>query len=185
MLVTSILKTTAQMLGRADLAKYIATGETFDKAYSEREAESLLAAYNLVENEISVDYLPVYAEVTMESVGVIMLEDVHPQNIAVLRVLDEYGRETPFTVRNGALFTQKGKVTIQFHVRPTPKSLSDECTFADAVTERLVVYGTACEYCLANGMYDEAVVWDKKYKDALAAACFERRSLRVPGRRWI
>lgn len=35
---------------------------------------------------------------------------------------------------------------------------------------RLFAYGIAAEYCLACGLFEEAAVWDKKYKDALTAA---------------
>lgn len=37
------------------------------------------------------------------------------------------------------------------------------------ITGRMLAYGVAAEYCIVEGMA-EAVTWDKRYKDALAAA---------------
>lgn len=45
------------------------------------------------------------------------------------------------------------------------------------ISERVLAYGVAAEYCITEGI-DEAVTWDKRYKDALAAAPKQSRTVK-------
>lgn len=52
------------------------------------------------------------------------------------------------------------------------------------LSERIVAYGTAAEFCLLVGRHDDAVIWDKRYKDALFSATCTRGETHLPQRRW-
>ena len=52
------------------------------------------------------------------------------------------------------------------------------------VDERLVAYGAIAEYMFLTGMYDEASMWDKRYKDLIQTTLYPNRSIRIPQRRW-
>lgn len=48
------------------------------------------------------------------------------------------------------------------------------------VSERVLAYGVAAEYCVTEGL-DEAVTWDARYKDGIAAAA--RPKTKIAARR--
>ena len=41
------------------------------------------------------------------------------------------------------------------------------------------------EYMLLSGMYDEAAVWDKRYKDLAEVVLSTNKSLKIKERRWL
>ena len=59
---------------------------------------------------------------------------------------------------------------VKYAYTPTEKTMDGECECAIGVSERLVAFGMASEYSAALGLYEEASVWDKKYKDGIEAA---------------
>ena len=50
------------------------------------------------------------------------------------------------------------------------------------ITPRVLAYGVAAEYCITEGI-DEAVTWDKRYKDGIAAA--KRSPKSIKSRRFL
>ena len=68
---------------------------------------------------------------------------------------------------------------------PTEKNIDKESDYQTAVSERLFLYGMAAEYCLAEGEFEAAGIWDKKYKEAIAAAYRLRPVKRLRSRRWV
>ena len=65
MTVKEVLALAAEHLARADLQKQL--GELSENAAPKGELASLLRAYNLVENELAVDVLPLKAEETLSA----------------------------------------------------------------------------------------------------------------------
>ena len=55
---------------------------------------------------------------------------------------------------------------------------------ATRISLRLIGFGVVAEYCMRSGMIDEAVLWDRRYKDALLAAVRVKREFRVRQRRF-
>ena len=68
---------------------------------------------------------------------------------------------------------------------PAKKALEDECEFGDSISMHVLVYGTLAEYCLANGMYQEAAVWDKKKKETVEHFFHIGKNKKLSSRRWI
>ena len=70
-----------------------------------------------------------------------------------------------------------------YRYAPAAKTAEDDSEYGQGEARALAL-GTCCEYALSSGMYDEAVMWDKRYKDALAALCRTRGGT-LKGRRWV
>ena len=134
------------------------------------ETETLVRCFNVVENEVALDYLPLRCEDEAESeTGVIRYEG---------------GNAAPFKLFPSYLKTQPGRVRIEYTYTPEKKTAEDKSDYEILASPRLFAYGIAAEYCLACGLFEEAAVWDKKYKDALTAAYRSRPSRVIRSRRW-
>lgn len=182
MTVKEILLAAAGELGILGEVEGFLSGTSTD---GETEANALLRCFNLVENEVALDYLPLLAEEEMESdAGVIYYSALSREAVRVLGVRDEWGNEVPFTLFPEYLKTQPQKVCVRYSYLPKAKTFEDKSDFTLNASVRLLSYGVAAEYALANGMFEEAAVWDKKYKDAIKAAYCSKPSRRIRSRRW-
>lgn len=149
------------------------------------ETETLVRCFNVVENEVALDYLPLRCEDEAESeTGVIRYEELTMPCVRILRVTDEGGNAAPFKLFPSYLKTQPGRVRIEYTYTPEKKTVEDKSDYEILASPRLFAYGIAAEYCLACGLFEEAAVWDKKYKDALTAAYRSRPSRVIRSRRW-
>jgi len=147
--------------------------------------EGLLRCFNLVENEVALDYLPLYCEEDVESeTGAIRFDELSRGAVRILRITDESGNKLPFKLFPEYVKTQAGSVTVAYTYAPVKKAIGDDSDFVVQASPRLFAYGVASEYCLASGLFEEAAVWDKKYKDALAAAYRAKPSRIIRSRRW-
>ena len=90
-----------------------------------------------------------------------------------------------FSVFPEYLKTDVGKVKIRYTYTPEEKVIKDDSDYVLYVSQRLFVYGILAEYCLGEGMFEEAAVWDKKYKDAIRAACKAVPCTRIKSRKWV
>lgn len=182
MTVKEVLLTAAFELGMADGVQAYLDGTSQE---SKAEVESLLKCYNLVENELALDYLPITAEDEVwTDTGVVYFSELAQRVVRIVRITDAWGNETPFTLYPEYVKTQPGRVKISYTYVPKEKTLDAECEHMRYVSERLMAYGIATEYALASGLFEEAAVWDKKYKDAIAAAYRAKPKAKIHSRRW-
>ena len=151
----------------------------------EEQAKALLRCFNLVENEVALDYLPLLAEEEIETeTGVIYYSSLSREAARVIGVWDEWGNKAPFTLFPDYLKTQPQKVLVRYTYLPKEKSFKDESDFSVQASVHLFAYGVAAEYALASGLFEEAAVWDKKYKEAIKAAYSAKPSRHIQSRRW-
>ena len=182
MTVKEIILAAASELG---IFKEVEGYFTYNSANGEEQAKALLRAFNLVENEIAMDYLPLLAEEEMQSdTGAIHYSSLSREPVRVIGVWDEWDNPVAFTLFPDYLKTQPGKVRVRYTYLPKEKTFQDESDFTLQASVRLFAYGVAAEYSLASGFFEEAAVWDKKYKDAIKAAYSAKPPRRIRSRRW-
>ena len=151
-----------------------------------KEGELLLRCYNLIEKEVAQDYIPLIIEETFQTeTGAVYYNQFSEQAVRVIKTQDSYGNDIACTLFPEYLKTQAGTIVIRYAYKPTDKTVDDDCAFDLRVSQSLLVYGVLTEYCLANGLFEESAVWDKKYKDAVAAAYRAKPAKRISARRWI
>ena len=183
MKVLDIILAAATELGIADeVNDYVSGGSENAKA----DTENLLRAFNLVENELALDYLPLRAEEEVETTtGAIEYSAFSRSVVRILQITDTWGNELEFKLFPDYVKTQCGKVRVCYTYTPTEKTFTDESEFHALVSVRLFAYGIASEFCLASGRFEEAAIWDKKYKQAIAAAYRAKPVKKISSRRWV
>ena len=150
------------------------------------EARILVRAFNHVENELALDYLPLVIEEELETkTGAVYYSELKRSAVRVLAVTDGQGNDLPFTLFPEFVKTEAGKVRIRYSFTPEEKAISEKSEFTLYASKRLFVYGMAAEYCVETGAFEEAAVWDKKYKDAIKAAYRAHSAKKIKARRWV
>ena len=183
MKVNEIILSAASLIGYYEQVKDYIDGEGEDGA---TVTELLLRCFNLVENELALDYLPLVAEEEkVTNAGKIVYSGLNNSIVRIIRVTDEEGNSIAYQVFPDYLMTQTGKVHIVYSYTPTPKTIGDESDFTLYVSTRMFEYGILAEYFAAVGRFEEANVWDEKYKDAIEAAYRAQSGGRMPVRRWV
>ena len=183
MKVKEVLALAAANLGRDDLVAAIEQMEGDPSL----EVQSLLRCYNLAENELALDYLPLTWEEEMELVeGEVPFSALSFAPVSVLSV-SYSGSPIAFVVRPDAIVPQqsKGTVQIRYTYSPSEKTIEDDGSFSGRVSARLLSYGVACEYCLSHAMYEEAKLWESRFQEAIRAANIVRRKLKMRPRSWV
>lgn len=183
MTVKEIILAAAQELGLAEEVKGYLDGTSSD---GQDVTEALLRCFNLVENEVALDYLPLVAEEELETdTGAVFYSELSRAAVRIIKVTDGWGNEAEYKLFPEYLKTQAGKVKIRYTYTPREKTLEDSSDFLLYASVRLLAYGIAAEYSLSCGHFEDAAVWDKKYKDAVAAAYRGKPNKRIQSRRWV
>lgn len=183
MQVREVLIAAAGMLGRTDIACFLKRGIGSDLNALEGEIEALLRCYNLVETEVALHYRPLRRIETLRSAdGKIHYSRLSKRPVKVEKVTKD-GVSVPFAMLVETLQTASGEVEILYRYAPEHKTEDGESEFS-AGELRALALGVACEYSLCAGLYEQAVTWDRRYRDELSALC-RPRSGQMPAGRWI
>ena len=183
MKIKEVVLSAARLLGiEEEVAAYFADTDTLGK----KNAELLTTCFHLVENELAIDYLPLINEETYSTeTGQILYSWLQKRVLRVLEVRNLQGDSLPFKIFPKYLTTQPSTVRVKYTFVPEEKDIEGECEYGENVSKRLLAFGVATEYCLAMGLFEEAAVWDRKYKDAIESVRSVAPYKRISSRRWI
>ncbi len=183
MKVNDIILSAASVIGCYEQVKDYIDGEGEDGATA---TELLLRCFNMVENELALDYLPLVAEEEKETNGgKLVYSSLKNSIVRIIRVTDEEGNSIAYQVFPDYLMTQTGKVRIVYSYTPAPKTIGGKSDFTLYASSRMYEYGILAEYFAAVGRFEEANIWDEKYKDAIDAAYRAQSGGRMSARRWV
>lgn len=182
MTVSDVMIMAAVQLGIGDKVKAYVNGTS---SLYKAQGDLLLQCFNLVENELALDYIPLMKqEILAVSDGKISYDAFTSDVVRIVKVVDEHGESVPFKLFAAYMEVDAERVSVTYAYTPKPKTVTEESDFQAFVSERLFSYGMAAEYCMATGLYEEAVVWDKKYKEGIEAARRLARGGKIASRRW-
>ena len=118
--------------------------------------EELLSCFNLVEKELALDYLPLYATHTCNST-VVSYDEFEYDPVRSVGCNCGY-KMYPTYIESKEVIT-----SIQYAYTPNKKELYDECSYSKEFAKCLS-YGIVAEFLLTQGFYEESLLWQKKYK---------------------
>lgn len=154
-------------------------------AEAQKQSRLLQRCANLVVSEIAAEYVPLKAEqnFTTEDGNIrYSLFEKKPVNIYSVK---KSGFSCRFKLYPSEIITESGSVTVSFSYMPDNAEADGELEFEEGkINSRIIAYGTAAEYCIISGMYEEAVIWDKRYKDSLLCAVKSQKPIQIRERLW-
>ena len=187
MIVKDILKITAEMAGENQTVLYFDEKGVDDLAFCEENARLLLRCYNLIVEELALEYLPLKREEEVVSKqGKIYFSDLEFRPLRILNVRRKNGQKVPYKLVNDYLEVSNGEFIIEYNYRLEPAVEDDEVVYSDTVIgPYTLVYGMLSQYLLEKGRLSESDIYQDKYLSAIRARIAEKRQLKIPGRRWI
>lgn len=152
------------------------------------ETEQLVSCFNLVETDLALNYVPLLDKVlfTVEE-GKILFEDFPQTPLRVSAVINKKGLRLPFQLFPTEIHVDEDEkeVWVVYTYLPEDKGILGDSDYLTGVSVALVAYGIAAEYCTMRGLYAEASVWSKKYKESIAKSYTLKRGGRMQSRKWV
>jgi hypothetical protein len=187
MTIKDIVKTTAVLMGNEEICDYLDGGEysEADGARLQKEVDVLIKCSNLTINEIATEYIPV---VTVESVtnfsGYIYFNSLLMDVLKVIAVYDNQGNKLSFKPVQYGIKTSNSACRIEYSYIPPEYNLSSTIDFEEKnVPKRVVAYGVASQVCIIEGKFDEAGLWNSRFKDSVTNIAMPKRA-KLKGRYW-
>lgn len=138
---------------------------------TEENTATLLDCYNLVENELAMDYFPLRAvDKVLIKENKIKYADLKNKAWRIINVLDFQNDEVKYRLYPEYIELKKNYNGHYFFVRynyiPKEKVIDDNCDYNDRY-KQVLKYGVCAEYCLMQGNFELASMFDNKYKDGI------------------
>lgn len=183
MKVNDVLKIVLLYLGYID--EYdLSREDTYN--HPDKVLSSLIRCINLVNSELTSDYLPL---VTLENVeeinNEILYENLNKPIINILSI-KQNGVELMYkALPDRLLLDTSGIVEVVYSYLPEYVNYGDEIEYKSRITARTFALGVCAEYALINNLFEESIAFERRYKDALKIAVRKKSEIRVKARRWI
>ena len=189
MTIKNILKIACLFLGKENIVNVLNLEDYETASDSEKsEVQFLISCLNLVYEEVATDYIPLYVR---ENVSLddnkILIKSLSKKLLEVISIKDRNGYKVKYKNFPNHLEVDGVASEILYRYQPDEISKIDdeiEC-FSNKITEKVFAFGVAMEYCFIQGLYDDAQIWEKRFKDALLVRASKKSNMKLPVRRWI
>ncbi len=146
----------------------------------------LLRCANNCLDEITSEYIPLKSEKKVKTTGRrISYSELGSAVYDVLWVKKE-GVKVEFELMPSYIsVASDGEYEVMFYTRPATMTISSDVPVSLHLTPRVISYGIAAEYLLISGFYEEAAMYDKRFKDAIIRLAQGDTAKKVKRRRWL
>ncbi|MGN1234417.1 MAG: hypothetical protein ACI4U2_00360, partial [Christensenellaceae bacterium] len=152
---------------------------------SRLEVDKLIDAYNVVEQDIAVNYQALVKRESVSSTdGNIYYSSLSAPLVNVLRI-EKTGAETVYRIYPDRIETEEGTLDLIYCYLPRTKQIEDESECMPNIPLAVIAYGVAAEYHMMNGLFSEATAYEKRYQDGLLAARAVSPKRRMRRRSWV
>lgn len=189
MKVKEILKNVCIYLGKEELldsAYFTEGGEDLSKL-NLKDLEKMKICLEFISNEIASEYLPILKqkEVTLKN-GEINVFDIDENIQEVVSIKTKFGKNLKYKFIDNKIIALATNVTVTYKVNVNGMTLDGEAeSFGGRLSSRVLGYGTASEYCYQEMLYDDASIWESRYKNALLNSCRKKGEIKLKTRGWI
>lgn len=184
MLVKNIIKKVLNLTHNYELAEAL-DGEL--TTTQENEKKLMVDCVNLTNCNIATNYVKLYAvKKVRNSSGTITYSSVTSKTIFdIVSVKTVTGTSIDFDLNTGGIVTKVGDVVIKYTYFPDDLLYDDAIdNYPTKINERIFVYGVMAEYLYVKGVFDEAQMWEEKFKLELQSCLRPQRNAKIKRRRW-
>jgi len=145
---------------------------------------SYVNCFNNVRNEIASEILPnVKIEKIITSNGRIDYKSLSNDVIEVLSIRDNFGNSLKFDVFSDHIKVDADEVEVRYNASPENLTIEDE--LFSTIPERVFAYGILRENCYIQNLYEDASIWEERFKNSLQALYRKKNETVIPRRRWL
>lgn len=153
-----------------------------------RNINLLIRCTSLVLGQIASDIIPLKTKQTLtSSAGSILLSGLTSKLYKVLSV-KRNGRKVAFKVYPTYIDIgeRDGEFEVEYNYLPSDKTaLTDNIDeVGNLIDARTIAYGVASEYAYISGLFEEAKMWEEKFKNALDTKT-KLKNYYLKARRWF
>ena len=184
-----VLSLACMFLGKEELLECEYFTKTNDYNLTEGEAKELdylKRCLYLITNEISTDYLSIYAEKNIEfSSGKLEIEKIDSNIYEIIKITDTNGKNIKFKIYDNVVYANVQSAIIKYTKFAKNVELDGECEdFSGRIPDRVLAYGVAMEYSFISSLFDDATIWESRYKNALLILANKKTNIIMPKRSW-
>lgn len=181
MKLNDAIKLSCDFLDLEQLKSKIGAQEVDDE--SVKQLNKLLCCANLAYEEIVTEYLPIlHTEMLDVTNGQISFNLLSKPICGIISVQDENGSDIKYSLSADHISLSAQKATITYQTIPSALAYGAEVSVL--FPERLLAYGIAREYLFLQDKSDEALIFEKRFKDGLTSFVRKKSALILPRRRW-
>lgn len=181
MKINDIIQLCCDFLGENSLKTLVGTssGDDVQKA----KLGAMLTCLNLAYEEIVTEYLPIlYTQTVSVQDGVVNFSSLAKPISGICSVKDEDGAQINYLQSADHINVNAKQVQITYQIVPDKFEFGDEVKVI--FPDRLLAYGTAREYLFMQGLSEEALMYEKRFKDALINFVRKKSPLTLAKRQW-
>lgn len=187
MKIKEILSLASFLRGNGESVKYIENGTSANAEEAQKEVDKLIKCYEIAVREIACEY---YALKNTDEFDVkenkVLYSSFSILPYQIYSVENEEGKKEQFSVLPTYVCCKNGKKKITYSYIPTHFSLEDECEFTPTpIDKRVLALAVVSEAYLVEGLIDEAILWQNRYKEALQAVISPKKEIKMPARLFI
>ncbi len=181
------IKVASLYLDESNLYDYINGVTTMCDEDTQRKIRYLCSCIDVIVNEIACEYFPIKKTEKVTAKNKRIEYETLSEYVVDVRYVKRNGRKVNYDLYTMAIgVDEDGEYEVCYEY--TPKSyagdLEQKIDLYGRITARIVGLGATAEYCLAFDRFDEAVTYDKMFKDALIGVEKSRGKMYVKKRRW-
>ncbi|MBO5395176.1 MAG: hypothetical protein J6A28_04700 [Clostridia bacterium] len=183
MKVKDVILKACDFIGKDELALALSSSGELS-AEQQVLKESLVKYFNLVREEIANEFQPIMqAEKFIVRNFKLSFSDFSKPLQEIYAVKDKFGRNVNYKIFEDYIFVCGREVEVIYSSVATPLAFDGE--FSSSLPERIYAYGVAREYYFINNLFEEANVWEGRFKGALEIMLRRKSEVKIPQRRWI
>lgn len=167
-----IIKLSATFLGLTDVLDYLKNPVITLSTETENKIEDLILFTNYVVREITKNYMPLLTEeeATSNKSCEIHFTNLSKNAIAIKNIKNGLGQKVTFNLY--PTFIKVGfpetKYMITYNYTPEKiQNIDQTLELPFGLGSEIVAYGVASEYALSKLLYNEADMWESKFKNSL------------------
>jgi hypothetical protein len=181
------IKIASLYLDEDNLYNYVNDVDTYHSEETQQKIRYLCSCIDVILNEIASEYFPIKkiekATAKAKSIEYASLSEY----VLDIRFVKRNGRKVNYEMYSDRIVVDEdGEYEVCYEY--TPKSyggnVDENLGVYGRITPRVVAIGAVAEYCLAFDRFDEAITYDKMFKDALVGVAKSKGKLKVKERRW-
>lgn len=178
MQVNEILNKAAMLLGE---------NLTVEESPTDERTARLVNALGVTYMRLITEYAPLEEQATITvSGGEFSLASLPKKFFDVIKLVCSGGGKARSKVRGGKLFAEDGSYSLLYSYTPNSyPSLGGTVEMPPRVSLDLLASGVAAEYALESMLFEEATLFEKRYKEGLANVLSSRKEITLPFGRWL
>ena len=189
MTTKQILEYACLFLGKEELlnsAYFINEGEQLTEENT-KDLNLLKRCLDLVISEIASDYMPIIKskEIEFENFAC-QISSIDNSIQEIISIKSKTGKNLFYKIVDNKIICKTNLADVEYKVYPSKSELNGDCeNFGGRIPDRVIAYGVCMEYCLVSLLFDDAQIWENRYKSSLLINSRKKSEMKLKKRRFI